>query len=73
MKLSKYVYSGPRSAASLRVEGQVLDVALVPGGTVELPPDHDYTKTLELLGHISPEPAKATKAAAPATDKEGGK
>ena len=57
MKLSKYVYSGPRSAASLRVEGQVLDVALVPGGTVELPPAHDYTKTLELLGHISPEHA----------------
>ncbi|MBG7114725.1 hypothetical protein GHU20_13575 [Pseudomonas aeruginosa] len=63
MKLSKYVYSGPRSAASLRVDGEVLDVALVPGGTVELPPDHEYTQTLLVLKHISPAPAtKSAKA-----------
>lgn len=67
MKLSTYTYSGPRSAVSLHIEGQVLDVALIPGGTAQLPPEHDYTRSLLALGHIHPEPSRSTKPPAPAT------
>jgi hypothetical protein len=39
MTLTRYLYSGPQSAASLRVgdTGESLDVQLLPGKPVELP------------------------------------
>lgn len=76
MNLTRYLYSGPQSAVSLRVsEGkrtEVLDRQLMPGKPVELPAAHEYTKTLLALKHLqllpaTTEPATATKK--PATDK----
>lgn len=65
MKLTRYLYSGPQSAASLRVvEGkstEVLDVQLMPGKVVSLPAEHDYTKTLLALKHLEVQPASAPK------------
>lgn len=50
----KYRYSGPLSGVTLD-NGQ--EVMLHPGGEVELPPEHEYTKTLLALGHLNPLPA----------------
>ncbi|NYT80880.1 hypothetical protein H0A70_05150 [Alcaligenaceae bacterium] len=71
MKLTSYLYRGPRSAASVRHEGGVLDVALVPGAVVELPAGHGYTESLQALGYLSPVPAKPARA--PSTATKGGK
>ena len=64
MKLTRYLYSGPQSAASLRVvEGksaEVLDVQLMPGKVVSLPAEHDYTRTLLALKHLEVQPAAST-------------
>lgn len=62
MKLNKYIYSGPRSSASLRVGKDLLEVQLNPGKPVELPAEHEYTLVLLQLKHL--EPAPADKAAA---------
>lgn len=54
MKLTRYRYTGPQSAASLRVgeDRKLLDVQLVPGKPVELPADHEYTLVLLELKHL---------------------
>lgn len=54
MKLTRYLYTGPQSCASLRVgeERELLDVQLLPGGEVELPADHEYTVVLLALKHL---------------------
>lgn len=70
MKLSSYLYRGPRSAVSVRHGGEVLDVALIPDAVVELPVGHSYTESLQALGHISPVPAKPARAASTATNGE---
>lgn len=57
MKLSKYIYSGPRSSASLRVGKDLLEVQLNPGKPVELPAEHEYTLVLLQLKHLEPAPA----------------
>lgn len=67
MKLEKYRYKGPLSAATLNHGGRKLEVALVPGKVVELPPEHEYVRALAELGHlipepIAPQPAPATEA-----------
>ncbi|WP_339079038.1 hypothetical protein [Pseudomonas sp. TMP9] len=66
MKLKRYRYSGPQSAASLRVgkSGELLDVQLQPGQPVDLPADHEYTLVLLALKHLEPladEPAPTEK------------
>lgn len=66
MKLTRYRYTGPQSAACLRVDGKLLDVQLPPGQLVELPADHDYTKVLLELSHLVPEPV-ITKPGKPGT------
>lgn len=62
MHLTRYVYAGPPSAASLRIGGtrQLLDVRLHPGAPVELPADHEYTRVLLALKHLQllPSPIK---------------
>lgn len=67
MKLTRYLYSGPQSAVSLRVvEGkstEVLDVQLMPGKVVSLPAEHDYTRTLLALKHLEAQPAAPKKTA----------
>ncbi len=78
MKLTRYRYNGPQSAASLRVgpDRQLLDVQLLPGKPVELPADHEYTQVLLELRHLTLEPDTATTApvaVAPVADKKGAK
>jgi len=46
----KYRYSGPLSGVTLD-DGQ--EVILHPGTEVDLPEQHDYTKTLLALGHLA--------------------
>lgn len=69
MNLTRYRYTGPLSAVSLRVGGKLLDVQLLPGALVNLPDDHDYTKVLLELKHLHLEPA----AVAPGAGKKGEK
>ena len=56
----KYRYSGPLSGVTLDNGDEVM---LHPGAEVDLPEGHDYTKTLQALGHLTPLPQpKPTKA-----------
>ena len=68
MKLTRYIYNGPQSAATLRVgeARELLDVQLLPGKPVELPADHEYTLVLLELKHLvlAPEAKPAGKTAA---------
>lgn len=61
MKLIRYLYLGPQSAACLRVEGStnLLDVQLLQGQIVELPADHEYTGVLLALKHLVLAPTDA--------------
>lgn len=52
MKLTQYIYKGPRSSASLRVGKALLDVQLNTGKSVGLPAEHEYTQVLLQLGHL---------------------
>lgn len=54
----KYRYSGPISGVTF-ADGQ--EVLLLPDSEVELPEDHDYTQTLQALGHLTPVAQKANK------------
>ena len=47
----KYRYSGPLSGVTLDNGDEVM---LHPGAEVDLPEGHDYTKTLQALGHLTP-------------------
>lgn len=62
MNLTTYIYKGPHSAATLRVDQEVLEVRLITGKPVKLPAEHEYTKVLLELKHL--EAAPAEKAAA---------
>ncbi|WP_433886066.1 hypothetical protein [Pseudomonas vranovensis] len=79
MKLTRYRYTGPQSAASLRVgtKQELLDVQLLPGQPVNLPADHEYTQVLLELKHLVLDPVEADpakpNAIAPGTDKKGAK
>jgi hypothetical protein len=61
MKLNTYRYTGPLSAASLRLgdSEQLLEVQLQPGQPVNLPADHDYTRVLLALNHLRLLPGNA--------------
>ncbi|MFN3437796.1 MAG: hypothetical protein ACK41V_08900 [Acidovorax sp.] len=60
--MSPYTYSGPLSGVTL-ADGK--EVVLIPGATVHLPADHDYTRTLIARKHLVPVPSvpQAPKAA----------
>ena len=49
----KYRYSGPLSGVTLDNGAEVM---LHPGAEVDLPEGHDYTQTLQALGHLTPLP-----------------
>lgn len=71
MSLTRYLYTGPQSAACLRIgeSAELLDVQLLPGHPVELPAEHDYTLVLVALKHLVPAPVEtAATPNAPATD-----
>lgn len=54
MKLTRYLYKGPQSAATLRLAepGELLEVQLMPGSSVGLPADHEYVHVLLALKHL---------------------
>ena len=61
----KYRYSGPTSGVTLQKGEEAQEVKLHTGAEVELPEEHEYTKTLLALGHLTPVSAKqATKTSA---------
>ena len=61
----KYRYSGPTSGVTLQKGEEAQEVMLHTGTEVELPEEHEYTKTLLALGHLTPVSAKqATKTSA---------
>lgn len=59
MNLTRYIYTGPPSAASLRVGDELLEVQLHTNESVELPPSHEYTKVLLELKHLRAMPVEA--------------
>ena len=67
----KYRYSGPTSGVTLQKSADDPDaqeVMLHTGAEVDLPEEHEYTKTLLALGHLTPlsaqtRPATKTSAA----------
>lgn len=83
MKLTRYLYKGPQSAATLRLAepGKLLEVQLMPGATVELPADHEYVHVLLELKHLEllPDASAGAQEVSPSTDavittaKKGGK
>lgn len=73
MNIQHYLYTGPRSGASLRIgpKNELLDVQLVPDQSVELPAEHDFTRVLLALQHLSLKPAaKPTEPLTPPVDKK---
>ena len=63
----KYRYSGPTSGVTLQKGEEAQEVMLHSGTEVELPEEHEYTKTLLALGHLTPLSAQtrpATKTSA---------
>ena len=63
----KYRYSGPTSGVTLKKGEEAQEVMLHTGAEVELPEEHEYTKTLLALGHLTPLSAQtrpATKTSA---------
>ena len=63
----KYRYSGPTSGVTLQKGEEAQEVMLHTGAEVELPEEHEYTKTLLALGHMTPLSAQtrpATKTSA---------
>ncbi len=63
MKLTRYLYKGPQSAATLRVgdKGELFEVQLIPDAEVELPADHEYVAVLLTLKHLTPAALAAGK------------
>lgn len=66
----KYRYSGPTSGVTLQKgadDTSAQEVMLHTGAEVDLPEEHEYTKTLLALGHLTPVSAQnrqATKTSA---------
>ena len=61
----KYRYSGPTSGVTLKKGEEAQEVMLHTGAEVDLPEEHEYTKTLLALGHLTQVSAKqATKTSA---------
>ena len=61
--MTPYTYSGPLSGVTL-AGGQ--EVVLIPGATVFLPADNDYTRTLIARMHLAPASASLPPAQKPA-------
>lgn len=76
MNIQHYLYTGPRSGASLRIgpKNELLDVQLVPGQPVDLPAEHDFTRVLLALHHLSLQPiVEPTEPPSPPADKKEAK
>lgn len=62
MNLTTYIYKGPHSSATLRVDKEMLEVRLITGKPVKLPAEHEYTKVLLELKHLITAPVEKTAA-----------
>lgn len=71
----KYRYSGPTSGVTLQ-EGaddtSAQEVMLHTGAEVDLPEEHEYTKTLLALGHLTPVSAQNRQATKTSTRSSAG-
>jgi len=63
----KYRYSGPTSGVTLKKGEEAQEVMLHTGAEVDLPEEHEYTKTLLALGHLTPVSAKQAAKTSAAT------
>ncbi|KWZ43746.1 hypothetical protein WS72_13360 [Burkholderia savannae] len=59
----KYQYSGPTSGVTLKNGNEVREVMLHTDADVDLPEQHEYTKTLQAMGYLKLAPAKQAKPA----------
>lgn len=71
----KYRYSGPTSGVTLQKGEEAQEVMLHTGTEVELPEEHEYTKTLLALGHLTPvkQTAKTSARTSAGTDEPAAK
>ena len=71
----KYRYSGPTSGVTLKKGEEAQEVMLHTGAEVDLPEEHEYTKTLLALGHLTPvkQTAKTSAATRAGTDEPAAK
>lgn len=75
--MKKFLYLGPNSGVTLKLQGAPdLDVMLWNKQIVELPEDHDYTRTLSAQGllqeaPVSDAPAETATDIAPGADASG--
>ena len=73
----KYRYSGPTSGVTLKKGEEAQEVMLHTGAEVDLPEEHEYTKTLLALGHLTPisakQPTKTSAATRAGTDEPAAK
>ena len=74
----KYRYSGPTSGVTLKKgadDNSAQEVMLHTGAEVELPEEHEYTKTLLALGHLTPakQTAKTSARTSAGTDEPAAK
>lgn len=69
----KYLYSGPTSGVTLQDGDETKEVMLHTGGEVLLPEEHEYTKTLLALGHLTlvPQEPAPVRSAGTKQAKEG--
>lgn len=63
MTHARFTYTGPAGGVELRLpDGTFLERQLQDGQPVELPADHEYTRTLKALGRLKEAPAPAAPA-----------
>ena len=65
----KFKYTGPFSGVTLVIDGTEQEVMLHPGKEVDLPENHEYTKTLVALKHLHKVPTSKAKEASTKGDK----
>lgn len=71
----KYRYSGPTSGVTLQKgadDTSAQEVMLHTGAEVDLPEEHEYTKTLLALGHLTPVSAQNRQATKTSTRSSAG-
>ena len=63
MTHARFTYTGPAGGVELRLpDGTLLERQLQDGHPVELPADHEYTRTLKALGRLQALPEQAAPA-----------
>ena len=56
----KYKYTGPDTGVTLVLNGEEKEIMLYTGKTVDLPENHEYTKTLLALKYLARTPSSAS-------------